>query len=379
MAGLGDDDLLVNGVIRDPGGPAIPNGTVQEFYNTILDNFFITADPAEQVAVGSGGAGPGWTVTGDSFKSGGAAQVCRFYGSQFPGPNSHFYTIDPAECQALKTIQAATPGNQPRWNFESLDFMSTAPNASGNCAAGLVPVYRAYNNGFAQGKDSNHRITTTLSSYQVQLAKGWKGEGVVMAGRGGEAGASWGSGAAGLARGLERPQPCPHWSAPGAGEFQRLPGNSNHRITTTRRPTGATARAEARSSASPFAIGRLSAFAIGAVALQNVAPVTVTLAFWSFEGSLALVLLTLGLGALIAGLVSSPAMIRRQWSGARLGRKVADLEKKLAEQTRRNEELAGQAPARPPSVEWQYGAGGGSGESLYPGQRDPGSGGRDER
>ncbi|MBK9608491.1 MAG: Ig-like domain repeat protein [Betaproteobacteria bacterium] len=178
--GPGDDDLLVNGVIRDPGGPAIPNGTVQEFYNTILDNFFITADPAEQAAVRSGAAGPGWTVTGDSFKSGGAAQVCRFYGSQFPGPNSHFYTIDPAECQALKDLQAATPGNQPRWNFGSLDFMSTAPNASGNCAAGLVPVYRAYNNGFALGKDSNHRITTTLSSYQVQLAKGWRGEGVVM-------------------------------------------------------------------------------------------------------------------------------------------------------------------------------------------------------
>ena len=125
------------------------------------------------------------------------------------------------------------------------------------------------------------------------------------------------------------------------------------------------------------------AFAIGAVlfALQNVAPVTVTLAFWSFEGSLALVLLlTLGLGALIAGLVSSPAMIRRQWNIARLGRKVADLEKKLAEQTRRNEELrAGQAQARLPSAEWQSGSDGGSGENLYPGQRNPGAGGRDER
>ena len=125
------------------------------------------------------------------------------------------------------------------------------------------------------------------------------------------------------------------------------------------------------------------AFAIGAVlfALQNVAPVTVTLAFWSFEGSLALVLLlTLGLGALIAGLVSSPAMIRRQWNIARLGRKVADLEKKLAEQTRRNEELrAGQAQARLPAAEWQSGSGGGAGENLYPGQRNPGSGNRDER
>lgn len=84
------------------------------------------------------------------------------------------------------------------------------------------------------------------------------------------------------------------------------------------------------------------ACAIGAVlfALQNVVAVTVTLGFWSFEGSLALVLLiTLGLGALIAGLVSSPAMIRRQWNVARLARQVADLERKLADEVRRNDEL----------------------------------------
>lgn len=82
--------------------------------------------------------------------------------------------------------------------------------------------------------------------------------------------------------------------------------------------------------------------AIGAVlfALQNIAAVTVTLGFWSFEGSLALVLLvTLGLGALIAGLLSSPAMIRRQWNISRLGRQVADLERKLADETRRGDEL----------------------------------------
>ena len=125
------------------------------------------------------------------------------------------------------------------------------------------------------------------------------------------------------------------------------------------------------------------AFAILAVlfALQNIASVTVTLGFWSFEGSLALVLLvTLGLGALITGLVSSPAMIRRQWSGARLGRKVADLERKLAEEMRRNEELrSGLAQGRLPSAEWQPGARGESGEGSYAGRRDPGSGGSDQR
>ena len=43
-----------------------------------------------------------------------------------------------------------------------------------------MPVYRAYNDGFARGIDTNHRITVNQQSYQAQIAKGWIGEGVVM-------------------------------------------------------------------------------------------------------------------------------------------------------------------------------------------------------
>jgi len=152
---------------------------VLEFYNPTLDNFFITANPPEQVAVASGAAGADWRLTGMRFNAGGLEQVCRFYGSVQPGPNSHFYTIDPGECQALKNLQASTPSTQKRWNFESNDFASAAP-AGGQCANGTVPVYRAYNKGFERGLDSNHRITTNQDAYQAQIAKGWDGEGVVM-------------------------------------------------------------------------------------------------------------------------------------------------------------------------------------------------------
>ena len=72
-------------------------------------------------------------------------------------------------------------------------------------------------------------------------------------------------------------------------------------------------------------------FAIVAVlfALQNNVPVTVSFFAWSFGGSLALVLLlAIGLGALIAGLMSSPAVIRGQWTGKKLRRQVAALEEK---------------------------------------------------
>ncbi len=71
------------------------------------------------------------------------------------------------------------------------------------------------------------------------------------------------------------------------------------------------------------------AFAIVAVlfALQNNVPVTVSFFAWSFGGSLALVLLlALGLGAIIAGLVTSPALIGSRWTGKRLQRQVTSLE-----------------------------------------------------
>ncbi len=89
--------------------------------------------------------------------------------------------------------------------------------------------------------------------------------------------------------------------------------------------------------------------AIGAVvfALQNLAPVTVTLALWTFEGSLALVLLVaLGLGALIAGLLSSPAMIRGQWTIGRQRSRIAELERQLAAQEQGRRELEAELARR---------------------------------
>jgi hypothetical protein len=48
---------------------SVPSGipTVVEFYNTTLDNYFITADAGEASAIDTGMAGPGWARTGNSF------------------------------------------------------------------------------------------------------------------------------------------------------------------------------------------------------------------------------------------------------------------------------------------------------------------------
>ena len=94
-------------------------------------------------------------------------------------------------------------------------------------------------------------------------------------------------------------------------------------------------------------------FAGGAVifALQNTTIVSVSLAAWQFEGSLALVLLiTLGLGVLIAGLISSPTMISRQWTAVRLRHQVTELERDIVRYRQAiddlNAEIARLAPER---------------------------------
>ena len=94
-------------------------------------------------------------------------------------------------------------------------------------------------------------------------------------------------------------------------------------------------------------------FAIGAVlfALQNNVPVTVTFALWRFDSTLAVVLLiALGLGALIAALVSTPTVIRGQWGGARLRRRVAGLEEEKSRLEQRLAALEAEAARlRPPA------------------------------
>jgi uncharacterized integral membrane protein len=83
-------------------------------------------------------------------------------------------------------------------------------------------------------------------------------------------------------------------------------------------------------------------FAILAVmfALQNNAAVAVGFAFWQFESSLAVVLLlAVGLGVIIAGLVSSPTVIRDRWAVSRLKKRTVELEGANAALTRRVAEL----------------------------------------
>ncbi|MBA4144071.1 MAG: LapA family protein [Nitrosospira sp.] len=87
-------------------------------------------------------------------------------------------------------------------------------------------------------------------------------------------------------------------------------------------------------------LGIALAIAAVAFALQNNATVTVTLGIWSFDSSLAMVLLmAVGVGALIAALVSLPDVIKSRWTSSRLRREVNQLEEEKAALERRSIQL----------------------------------------
>jgi len=114
----------------------------------------------------------GWVRTGASFKvtplnTSGSANVCRFFSTAFSPKSSHFYTPSTTECAGLKS--------NPSWQFEAQVFSFDVPSASGLCGSGMAPLYRLYNDG--QGAVPNHRYTTSASTRQSMINKGWIPEG----------------------------------------------------------------------------------------------------------------------------------------------------------------------------------------------------------
>lgn len=165
---------------------------VVEYYNAGLKHYFITAEPAEIANLDGGAFNGAWKRTGRGFnawalagKPADAVPVCRFFGTdQYRangtriGPNSHFYTADPAECAFVKTgyqSVAADGRSYPAWTYEG-DVFAVKLAVGGVCPGGTQPLYRAYNDG-ANG-DPNHRYSTD-SSVLTAMA-GWTFEGLVM-------------------------------------------------------------------------------------------------------------------------------------------------------------------------------------------------------
>jgi uncharacterized protein DUF5648/platelet-activating factor acetylhydrolase isoform II len=178
----GRDDSLVLDVhvpFANSGGEV----AALEFYNTFLGHYFVAAGAGEIAGIVAGAAGPGWELTGQSFKvwpqmpadaSALAVPVCRFYGVPAGGPNSHFFTAEASECALVKS--------QGGWYYEGIGFYIRPVDAEGGCPAGELAVIRAYNNGYPRN-DSNHRFSTSDSTLRDMARLGWTVEGTVMCAR----------------------------------------------------------------------------------------------------------------------------------------------------------------------------------------------------
>jgi hypothetical protein len=95
--------------------------------------------------------------------------VCRFYGLPSKGLDSHFYSANAGECEAVLTHLADA------WLLESSNvFTIDLPDTvDGTCPPNTTPVYRLWN----ARLDSNHRYTTDLGLRASMIARGYVPEG----------------------------------------------------------------------------------------------------------------------------------------------------------------------------------------------------------
>jgi hypothetical protein len=97
-----------------------------------------------------------------------AIPVCRFFS---PVHTSHFYTVDPAECDAL---EARWPGT---WILEKRDafyVLTPLPSRVPECPAFTQPLYRMYR----ASPGPSHRYMTGTRLRDAMVAAGWVQEGL---------------------------------------------------------------------------------------------------------------------------------------------------------------------------------------------------------
>src|SRR5579862_466835 len=150
---------------------------VIEYHDGADDQYFLTADANEISLLDTGGLGPDWSRTGVTFgawpvdaSDALALPVCRFFGVPGVGPDSHFYTAYPSECDAVR--------NNPYWIEEGVTFREMLP-VSGACADGFDTVKRLWKPGTAV-VDTRHRYVIDPSIASAMQAQGWVLEGPVF-------------------------------------------------------------------------------------------------------------------------------------------------------------------------------------------------------
>ncbi|HEX7465492.1 MAG TPA: hypothetical protein VF309_02550, partial [Usitatibacter sp.] len=156
---------------------------VRELYNSRPNHFYVTADATEIQFILAGGAGDGWSLTGQGFKAWTslppnafmtAVPVCRFELVPRGRPWSTFYTSSASDCASLKAGRG--------WLYTGTPWYIQPVNAQLACPDGYIGVNRAYNQG-AKRNDSNHRFSTSDSTMHDMERVGWVYEATVMCSR----------------------------------------------------------------------------------------------------------------------------------------------------------------------------------------------------
>ena len=156
--------------VRGFKAPSAATVDVVEFYNAVLDHYFVTWNAAEIDNLDAGGTPTKWDRTGVTFKIYTSLQadrspVCRYYIPPALG-DSHFFGRGTVECDA-------TGRDNPSFVLEERNFMFVVLPVAGVCPPGTVPVYRVFSN----RPDANHRYMIDTAIRDQMVARGWRAEG----------------------------------------------------------------------------------------------------------------------------------------------------------------------------------------------------------
>lgn len=155
--------------------------TVVEYFNAASGDYFLTADAGETRALDAGTV-PGWTRTGESFHAfpatalpSSASPVCRFYGRPEFGLDTHFFSADRWECDAVRNlwpdrwVEETSSAFGVDMDYPLSDFDRFYDPEDADC----VPLYRLWNG----GAGARHRYLTSGLALEQMLAMGWILEG----------------------------------------------------------------------------------------------------------------------------------------------------------------------------------------------------------
>lgn len=170
------------------GGYAIDTRLIMaEYRHGSLDYFFQTSRFTEKLLFK--GAVPEFQPSEKSyvvFPTGLTANtkpITRYYFDKVAKSGlrgSHFYTLVDSEralLDSLNPANATTAKLPQREGTDSFAYTPAIEGLGGSCAAGQVPVYRAFR-GTKFIDDANHRFTSDLALYSALVTSGWDGEGV---------------------------------------------------------------------------------------------------------------------------------------------------------------------------------------------------------